>query len=494
VVYYFHIATLGGYFSERYSSSGQSGEHASTGTYTRDVTRNAGLEDEYVETITTGFQSSSIENCAADQYSIVFNLSSDPMAPIAMSNGNHVGYSQVQVYSVSEEGYAAAFNRVLPDRYYPRNMYVTDAAKENGYASFSYINEKPAINPLVVRNEYDVSYRERGTSFPFGPVEEIAYQNGKLLIQRSYANGDGSFDLQSETINEYRDQIIDVPVEALVVRRKVLRNCYSCSFEERHSFLGIRPYSNKTRWHLLERSVSKQYENDSIVSEVNYFYDEEAPYAHFMSTGSSSIDSEGDVTEVDIIRDLDFPSLVTEQETFVNGVQVGGEQIDYSGFQPAKFSVWNRDFNEYTDELVYYYGADNEPRAITSSQNAEKAFVWGYGGSRLIAELTNVSRTELDQIMSRSDIRKHNWFRDDSNRNTYKEELLAIKARLNDNEFMKIYLYETPYGPSQVIDENGYEMNYSYDVFGRLSTVKDKDNSVLESFKYQYINQNLSNQ
>ena len=424
------------------------------------------------ETITFGQGIDASESCRENTLTVYLNLSTSPQIPMATSNGSHVGYSEVKVYDISTEDRLT--NILGNGQYKPQNALVTDDRKKLGYSVYYFTNEKPV----------------QELEFPFNRPEDLSYKNGKLLKSEVYAKTPGGFRLLNQQINNYAE----IPwvnrefTSGLIVKRRVSYKCENCD----DSALSFAMYFNTKNWHFLQSSISRTFENDTLVTESVHYYDTEEPYIHFMPTGSETVDSRGDTTSVDIFRNLGFPALVNKQEVFLNNQQVAGEELSYSGTLPTAYHIWNRDSNAYQQEIsIDYgqYGIVEESSAFVSTYDpVTSAFLWGYNHSNMVAAFTNVTYDELTSLLTSAAVSRA-WFNDFNNQANYKSKLLAIQGMLTNKQQMQISLFDTPYGPSEMIDVNGNSTYYIYDKFGRLSQVKDKDGYVLQEYELKYHNQ-----
>ena len=211
-----------------------------------------------------------------------------------------------------------------------------------------------------------------------------------------------------------------------------------------------------------------------------------------MPLGSETVDSRGDTTNVDVLRNQVFPALVDKQEVFLNNVQVAGEKVDYTGALPNAYHVWNRNSNAYQHEMSINYGefgvVEETSAFVSTADPVTSAFLWGYNHCNMIAAFTNVTNAELTTLLSSVGVSR-DWFNNTDNKSNYRNKLLAIQHLLTNQQQMQISLFDTPYGPSEMIDINGNSTYYVYDKFGRLSQVKDKDQNVLQEYELKYHNQ-----
>lgn len=424
------------------------------------------------QTINLGRGIEAGDECYENTLTVYLNLSASPQIPLTTSSGSHVGYSEVKIYDMKTEDRLTLFTG--GDSYAPLNSFVQDSNKKLGYSAVYYINEKP--NQELV--------------FPFNRPVDLSYKNGKLLKKEVYARTTSGFRLLNQQINEYNE----IPwinrefTSGLIVKPRVSYSCGNCD----DASLAFAMYFHTKNWHYLKSTTTKVIENEEMSTKSINFYNTVAPYSHYFPIGSEATDSKGDNTKIELYRRTTYPAQVQQQETFVNGVQIGGEIVNYSGTLPSAYLSWDRELADYKQEITFNYGdqgtIEESAAFVTTTDPVKTTYLWGYNHSYMIAAFNNVNSIELNALLTDTGVSRE-WFNNLNNKTSYKTKLLAIQALLTNTQQMQINLFDKPYGPTETIDANGNSSYYIYDEYGRLKQVKDKDLNVLQEYELQYSNQ-----
>ena len=183
-------------------------------------------------------------------------------------------------------------------------------------------------------------------------------------------------------------------------------------------------------------------------------------------------------------------------------MQISGERVSYLGGLPISHQVWNRNKAEsnsnthlsggYESVKTYRYGAESLLEesydfAATPS-SARTAYLWSYNGAYVVAQISNITAQELNGKLglistSRESLRLNN------NTENIRTVLMNLKAELESDQLITIYLYEKPFGITESYDPNGWKTTYEYDQYGRMVKVLDNDDNILRQNKYNYSNQ-----
>ncbi|MEL7148502.1 MAG: RHS repeat domain-containing protein, partial [Bacteroidota bacterium] len=173
----------------------------------------------------------------------------------------------------------------------------------------------------------------------------------------------------------------------------------------------------------------------------------------------------------------------------------------YHGILPSTYSSWNRDSVEVVGqvgtsyELVTQYWYDDESN-LKQAQNrpsatneAMIAYLWSYNGAYVVAQVTNITSAELEDLLSLS----REAFSDLTDTNTIRTELNNVRSSLTSaDQRMTIYLFEDRFGISEMQDANGQTIQYIYDEFGRLTKTVDQKGNLVNAYRYNYLNPSQS--
>lgn len=422
----------------------------------------------------------------------VVTLSTSPSVSTATYQGSHIGYSSVQEFSVSGP---LSFSDVD-----------NGSGMKNGMTEYHFVNEEPLAY-----------YTD-----PYVPAEDLTHKNGKLKKQIVYkytAPPSGKFQFTplsnlvklSETDYHYSYMSFnDVYAKGLNFKKVHDSFCYSCqNATELDGAYAYRYYTINPNWYFLTGQTTRVYDEDGSNPKETiqkFFYDHSQ--GHYFQTSSFIIDSEQDTIRTVLGRDVMSPGLIRQKETFKLGsadLKLSGERLSYYGGLPTGYSTWNRELAgtvleggfissgyEQVKKLTY----DNASMLVeavdrpTFPSEAKTAYLWSYDSAYLVAQITNISEVELDNILENQLGFSRMSFRNAIDNYTIQTKLKDLRALITGKDrHITTYLYESPYGVTEITDPNGLKTTYQYDDFGRLVTVKDDDEYVLVENEYNYSNQ-----
>ena len=422
----------------------------------------------------------------------VVTLSTSPSVSTAMYQGSHIGYSWVQEFSVAG----------------PLQFSGVDngSGMENGMTEYHFVNEEP------------VAYY----TDPYVPAEDLTHKNGKPKAQRVYKYtappGTPGFVPRSNLVKlseiDYQYEtmtFLDNYAKGLNFKKVIDGFCYECqNATALDGAYAYRYYTISPKWYFLTSQTTTAYDEDGGNPKKTiqkFFYDHTE--GHYFQTESYVIDSEGDTILNKLKRDVTRPALITERETFKIGnpdLQLSGERLSYFGGLPSSYSMWNRELEEATlgggfeiggyeqVKNLNYNGASMLKESIDRPDypsEAKTAYLWSYDSAYVVAQITNISQSELDSLLSSTGVNSsREALLTQTNTTNIRNILSALKNSLPSNyQQLTIYLYDSPYGVTEIIDPNNRKTTYEYDDFGRLIRVKDDEGLSLVENEYNYSNQ-----
>ena len=137
---------------------------------------------------------------------------------------------------------------------------------------------------------------------------------------------------------------------------------------------------------------------------------------------------------------------------------------------------------------VFYEAYDRHGNVLQVKQDDEKpvSYIWGYGGLRPVLEVTGGT---YDQVQSKvgSSIMSAMILGTMTS-----SQMVNARSSLesSSNPYMLVnwYLYDMPFGMSQISDVSGRLTKYEYDGAGRLTAIRDQDNNRINSYIYALNN------
>jgi hypothetical protein len=275
-------------------------------------------------------------------------------------------------------------------------------------------------------------------------------------------------------------------------------------------------YNNYTDWIYLQSETNVIYDlngNNPVTTIKQYSYENDI---HNQPTKIVTTDNQGNQSlETRMAYPLDLPnepfasnlivqnrkSIPLRIETF-RGTKKLSEQITkYSTF-PSSISgvvmtlpefVWAKKgavaASQSDNKVTYNYDDSGNIIEYTPESGATTVLIWGYKKTQPIAKIENVKYTSIPAAT----ITNLQSLTDVANATDLTQELLIINS-LNalrtsfPNAMITTYTHKPNIGVSTITDPKGDKITHTYDVYGRLQNVKDKDGNILNENQYYYKN------
>lgn len=158
-------------------------------------------------------------------------------------------------------------------------------------------------------------------------------------------------------------------------------------------------------------------------------------------------------------NNLAYPSnliLLKEKRLFINGIL-------------SKYLMFSK------------YDKYGNPLQVQLNQLPPVSYLYGYKGLYPIAKVENSSYVDITNVLNESIIASLNL--GNVSESYINSTLLTLRNVLN-NSFVSNYTYKPLLGMSSETDPRNNKYYYSYDNFGRLSSILDFDNFYLKSYQY----------
>lgn len=172
-----------------------------------------------------------------------------------------------------------------------------------------------------------------------------------------------------------------------------------------------------------------------------------------------------------IINTLYSTNSTTSGKTLPTAIQVG---------KNTRNSLETKvNFNRYDSKGNFLEVTENGGKTIS--------YIWGYQDQYPVVKLENINYNSIpSDLITR--------IKDLSNTGTETQLRNAINSlrahAALSNAMLTGYIYSPLVGIAQIIDPKGDEIYYHYDAFGRLESIKDKLNNVIEEYEYHYSGNN----
>jgi YD repeat-containing protein len=160
---------------------------------------------------------------------------------------------------------------------------------------------------------------------------------------------------------------------------------------------------------------------------------------------------------------------------------VASNTVSFSALNLSRNLIYDTKYKRPEIEFLKYNEAGNLLELIDYS-NVSTSYLWGYRNRLPIAEVRNVSYTDVESTLTASII---NNLKD----NVVTEALIRSSInnlRTSVDRKVTTYTHDVVYGLKSSTDPSNIPSFYNYDGLGRLKTLTDKDNNILKGYSYLY--------
>lgn len=211
------------------------------------------------------------------------------------------------------------------------------------------------------------------------------------------------------------------------------------------------------------------------------------------------------VTPPDIIQEMvekNIISPVIEKITKVGGETSAGSKVDYQEFtigaskiiMPAR--VYELEIEPSGSEYalknqINDYSANGNPLEHISPEGIRSSYMWGYNDRYMVIKADNIDYSALANIVEASlpagfatleellpQAPNSAWVQFNEN----------LRANVPANAMITTYTYSPLIGITSSTDPNNITTYYEYDSFGRLQSMKDHEENIVQQYEYHYQN------
>jgi YD repeat-containing protein len=392
---------------------------------------------------------------------------------------------------------------------------VTVYETNNGRSEYEY------TSPIDFPEEVGVY----NLSPPFMPTENFDYKRGLLKKEKLFDNSnrnlseslfDYSFVNYSQTtgfrvfykvsdfvqginpyiyFNDYKNHYMD----CLQNRNPLTCFCYSGPVRD---FIGFKFINEAFGWAKLTNKTT-----------LNYFYPSGGTIPSIVQTdeaftynslnkkiaSQTTTNSLGDTLKTDYFYHTgNSPfsqnriSEIEKVDTYRNTDLLSSSKINYSttwtgnqSYLPQSIQV-SKGLNVLETKLKYNsYDEFSNPLEVQQENGVNTCYIWGYNKTQPIAKIENIAYAAIPANLI-TDVQTA------SDSGTEASLITALNNLRTDaslaTTMVTTYTYKPLVGVSTITDPKGDKITYSYDAFGRLQNVKDKDNNILSENEYHYKN------
>lgn len=391
-----------------------------------------------------------------------YNLST---TDFGMSGGNTIGYSRVEEIELSENN-----------------------VDTNGKKVFTYYNNTNLTKPGFP----NIVYAKNGQLY-----EELFYNSAGTLVNEkfySYKN------LQNSAITYEGVKIINHSIGNTDLGDPFSDG--STSYVYTYEAYPINSY-----WFATESVLTTSFlNNGSLSTSENYIYNAKGKIRSSITTNSKNetlqtdnfYASDNEMTSSPFALELKNKNMINnplQTQTYKGGNKIS-DQIniyDKSAATSNLLSLKNVYAAKFPNSLPLITGIGNLEKKVAYDKYDDKAnilqyslentgsvsIIWGYNKTLPIAKIENADNSKIATALGVSDLSVLN-----------ETNLAAINALRNNSSFatcmITTYTFIPLVGVNTITDPKGDTITYTYDTFGRLAFVKDKNGNILSENQYNY--------
>jgi len=388
--------------------------------------------------------------------------------------------------------------------------------------SLSYFNGSPVIYTRVMVDKnsgsqnygYTISefsafasnnYHE--DNFPYVQKQDLDWAQGLLLKESHYNSSNG---LVKQIENEYQDYTFYPSTDPQS------RNTISglLFWDDQGTFnanlYGARSYYMNYGRSALKKRTETTYENGIAQTNItDYNYDHSN---YFFPTRVKRTNSKGQEIEQRLKYPFDFtgtyvynqmvarnmlaPVIESKQVYIGNGLIQSGILNNYDFVNGTIIDINNQQrFNTTTTgwdtEVVFnQYDSKGNVVQMTPKNSPVVSYVWGSNQTNVLAKIEGATYAEVLGALGQSD--PNLTYLQQMSETDLRNQLNLLRNNLKSSKpkaQVTSFLYKPLAGIKEQTNPNGKKSYFEYDVFNRLSLVKDQDGNVIKRICYNYQGQ-----
>jgi YD repeat-containing protein len=209
------------------------------------------------------------------------------------------------------------------------------------------------------------------------------------------------------------------------------------------------------------------------------------PYALHQNGKAIQTDSYSDVNNDGVASSNE---LLSSQR--INYKDWGNNNVLPKSIQTLK-GVYNSSTNYLQDRIQFYsYYDDAKVKELSQNEGSHIIYIWGYNKTQPIVKIENFTETQLAAIQT--SLIDPAIIASDNDSSIATEN--TLRTKLNDirnntalsGAMVTTYTYDPLIGVTTITDPKGDMITFTYDSFGRLQFVKDKNDNILSENEYHH--------
>ena len=346
----------------------------------------------------------------------------------------------------------------------------------------------------------------RGLYVPGTPFN-TTFGTGNEIETQYFSKSGNNYQTVKKVVNNYElNPVLNKQLFGYSITQRDLYSGSTWSVIDKIRGYDITKYIIRSQWHYVKSTTEEIYDlngSSPIITKTDYAYNNPA---HLQLSSQTTTNSNQETLKTKYYYALD-PE--TTGQPFVNELVASNiflpplKTQTFNGTTKLSEKVTVFDRSAETSNLLLpksiysNKGASdvdlNLDRKITFDKYDEKgnilqytpeagtpvSIIWGYDKTQPIAKIENATNAQVAAALGVSDL------------NTINETNLSAINSLRTNTSMSntmitTYTYIPLVGVSTITDPKGDTITFTYDAFGRLEFVKDKDNNILSENQYNY--------
>lgn len=419
-----------------------------------------------------------------------------------LSQGEYVGYRHVKVFETGNGyttyNYTSAYE-------FPSPSNVFDLPNPHPAPNLDYkrglLRKKKVFNEAgdILQEVSHLSADGTTLMYDLTPVESL------FTMRSSFKSDNCKWFVYYDSYSDYSSGYIDTQLLTSCDPSPSIYNYPTCNLNDISQSSTVfesgwvRPTQVITKDYFYEgtlqtvKEVRETYSYNTInfqLSEKNSYYDRSGTEEHLQTKYYYPVGGHLNATPSNVVNKmviLNMVNTVLDEETFRNTSKTSETNTIYYEphmdlIVPEMIKVGKG--SQSPQERISFHEYDNHGNLLQVSKTDDGpdiSYIWGQNQTVPIAQLTNATYNSIESVLG-------NGFNITGNLSSGDENSLRTSS-LFSNALITVFEYDAMLNVIKTTDEKSYEMNYEYDAFNRLESIKDHNGKILSKNVYHYKNQ-----